>query len=297
MFNGGREHYMTNKKNTNEIREVSKISLKKADELEVLHKNIPKYIQNLTAYGRGLGYIADEIDRFENDTGKSIQVDYEDGISPKKFIATFKVANNTPETLSNMTNTLSGVMTASTGSTVGVISAEFIDKTYYLKDLPKYFKELNLDQELIQLLEEIKPSLADDWKAVRDNLTTRSSAGIKNAIVHARTVVDEIGWMTDFDYLKNLPWKIELDKEGKPIRAVRYAWIAYGDKLPNDLNGDPLKDTLYKSLNSGYKEFGKIAHVSPIPISQYPNALSACNAVGNALIQYLELGGERLENY
>lgn len=101
--------------------------------------------------------------------------------------------------------------------------------------------------------------------------------------------------MTDYEHLKLLSWGGYFDDRNKPIRAVRYAWINYGDELPVKLNGDPREDTLYKSLNSGYKEFGKITHISPIPLSRHPNAITACDAVGTALVQYLESGMNRLK--
>jgi len=286
---------MKKKKLTDEMRKASKIAAKKADELRGLHKNIPQFITKLTVFGKGLNYVADETDRIEDETGKSVDFHSEDGFTPKAFTDNFKIINNSSGSLSDMTSTLSTMITSYTGSIVNFVTLQSVESRDYVQDLPIIFEDLKIDDELIPLLKEIKPSLAEDWQEVRDNLVLKTSQGIKNAIVHARTVVDNLGWMTDYNHIGSLSWGKHFDDKKKPIRAVRYAWINYGDDLPTKLNGDPRNDTLFKSLNSGYKEFGEITHVSPIPLSQHPNAITACNAVGIALVQYIESGMDRLK--
>lgn len=286
---------MKKKKQTDEMRKASKIAANKADELRGLQKNIPQFITKLSAYGKGLKYVADETDRIEVDSGKSVNILPEDGFTPEAFTDNFILINNTSGSLSDMTNALSSMVTSYTGSIANIVTLQSLEENDYLQELPIILEDLKIDDELIELLKKIKPSLAEDWQAVRDNLVLESSSGMKNAIVHARTVVDELGWMTNYKHIKMLPWGDYLDNKNDPVRAVRYGWIKYGDDLPGKLNGDPRKDTLFRSLNSGYSVFGKITHVSPIQLSQHPNAVTACNAVGMALVQYLESGMDRLK--
>ncbi len=284
---------MNKANDTEDMRKASEIALAKAEELKELQVMIPRHIRVLTAFGGGLGYVADEIDRMKADTGETVPLIFPPGFTPNDFNQSYHTVANAPASLSAMSITISGVLTASTGSTASVASTQRVGNNEYLKDLPLYFEDLHLDEELIPLLKKVKPSLTGNWEAVRDNLTVTTSEGIKNAIVHARTVADEISWMPDYNHLRSLPW-CQLDDKGDPIRAIRYGWIKYGDNLPNVLNGKAQDDELFKSFNGGYKEFGEITHISPIPLSQHSNAVTACNAVGMALVQYLEIGSKKL---
>lgn len=181
---------MKKKKHTDEMREASGIAAKKADELRDLHKNIPRFVTKLTVYGNGLNYVADETDRIEDETGKSVDFHSVHGFTPKAFIDDFKIINNTSGSLSDMTNALSSMITLYTGSIVNFVTLQSVGTNDYVQDLPIIFEDLKIDDDLIPLLKEIKPSLAENWQEVRDNLVLETSSGIKNAIVHARTVVD-----------------------------------------------------------------------------------------------------------
>ncbi len=152
---------MSHKNTTDEMRKAAEIALKRAEEMTALHQSLPQNINSLNAYGLGLSYIADEIDRIEQDTDQELHINFAGILSPTAFNLDYQNPDNTLEKIEGMTVTLSGIMTSASGSVVTYLVDEKVEPNNYLENLPTIFRNMDIDNQLIPLLEIIKPSLAD----------------------------------------------------------------------------------------------------------------------------------------
>jgi hypothetical protein len=275
-----------------EYREAAKAAKERANGLKVLGKDLPGYVRTLDGLGDFMDYTANELDRYGT-TYVSAPVNYS-GINfvPSDFMRSLN-AWSVPRgnDVQNSIVTLSGVGTSVTGSVLPQMQRTARPTDNYFANPPANFIQLRLTDELTPLLDQL--NLTPTWKSAWENLVLERDDSLKNACVNARTVVDEISWMPDTEYLKTLDW-CELDKEGRPIRAVRYAWIRHGDVLPESLGKNCKEDTYWKTFGQAYSELGKFVHKAGYDATSRTQVEVALKSLELGLIVYLEAGMTRL---
>lgn len=270
------------------------IALKgRAAALKELAEALPKQIRLLDAYSDLFNYTADELDRFHSNYPFAILTSpYLDQTPDDVNRSLLWTLPDTRDIQSTVT-AASGAGTGSLNYFIPEITKAAAPADPYFDSLPVSFKQLQGSEELIPLLDQLDLTLGSTWIAAWENLSLKRFDSLKNASVNARTVVDRISWLPDYEHLKTLPWYIG-DKENKPIRAVRYAWIRYGDDLPNLLKSDSREDLLWKSFGAAYSVLEKFIHTTSYDSMSASRVWTALVALENGLLQYLRDGMERL---
>jgi len=275
------------------FREAGKAAKDKANELKDLANVLPGYIRTLDGYGDFMNYTADELERFGTKYPSVPSIRTSLQFSPQNFMDTLSWNVTNPKEIEISITTLSGVGTSVTGSVLPVIESFAQPDDPFFSNPPQNFSQLRFTDDLTQLLDDLNPVLSPIWKSAWDNIVLEREDSLKNVSVNSRTVVDEVSWLTNYEHLKTLPW-CELDKEGKPIRAVRYGWIRYGDNLPPELKNNSIKDLRWKVFGQAYSELGKFIHKAGFDKTSRSQIETALKALEIGLIDYLKDGMTRL---
>lgn len=278
---------------SDEFKKDGDILKNKSNELKDLMSVAPDAIRTIDAYTEMLYYTADELKKFSRYDPKA--QDFPDFKGSEYYSIQSIYGLNIPSKAEvfAMGTSVSGLITDATSSVMYKVSVYPGYENDYFKNIPTKFLQLKFTDELCSFLHTIKPELATTWRSAWGQLALERADSIKNAAANARTVVDEISWIPNSEHLKSLKW-CALDDKEKPIRAVRYAWIRYGDILPESLKNDPSSDSNWKSFNGSYGSLQKYVHTTIFRIEDRQIVETALKAIEIALIGYLELGMERL---
>jgi hypothetical protein len=260
----------------------------RADGLQEFLAEAPRQIRLLRVYGDYLTYVGNEIDRA---TAAGIDLTSSPGlnISGIEQTLTWDVPN--PRDIGLTFTTSSG--TTNVTSELMVKYAQEQPNLALFQNPPESFRMLQTTKDANQTLNRLKPQLGDTWQRAWDAIAVGNLESVKTAAVNARTVVDEISWMTQYEHLKTLDW-CKLDDNGNPTRATRYAWILHGDTLPAGLSNDPSNDFVWKPFRDAYKRLSKYVHIADIA---HPDVIYVENHIKTiqiALEQYLREGSQRL---
>jgi hypothetical protein len=260
----------------------------RAGALQKLLAEAPRQIWLLRGYGDFLFYAADEIDRA---TSIGIDLSSSPGFNTLRIEQTLSWGVPSPSDI--------GLTFSATSGTTNLASELMVTWAVKQPDLqlfqnpPETFLSIQTTDETIQNLNTLKPGLGDTWQAAWNATAVGNVESVKTVAVNARTVVDQISWMPDYEHLKTLAW-CKLDQKDEPIRATRYAWILHGDNLPEELNNDPSNDPVWKTFGQAYRqlqEYVKVPVVSTASVLYVENCLKTIQV---GLEQYLREGFERL---
>ena len=268
------------------LKNIGSKLIDKSNDLQELAKIIPEQSRKFRAYGDFYNYVADEYTRLS-----SLGVDCD-----VTHIVDFQ---GIEDSLSWDVPTITQVYTTITigsGEATSITQPmmPYVDKKPdygLLKNPPESFRLLKVTDETIDQLNLIKNDLGDSWRKAWDCL---SGGDIKNTATHARTVIDELSWLVPYDQLKKLNW-CQFDNKGKPTRASRFAWILYGDSLPEKFDNNPNKDIVWEKLGKNYAILQKFVHISDIKQSDHYTIEFVMKALQEALEEYLKIGISRLK--
>ena len=284
---------MTEEKDSGErYIQVGTSLVEKSEELQRLGKDLPRYVRIFKGYGELFVYFGNEIKR-AGEAG----VEIDDSMI---FGSTLDDVMKTLTWTVPSTEAVSATMAAASDATVGTMSIAVSAadgstiESSFLQDPPESYWAVCETKAMVIRLNELKQGLGTTWENAWDALATIRPDSAKNASVNARTVVDELSWMTPYDYLKTLQWH-RLDNKGNPTRATRFAWIHYGDNLPHSLDGKPYNDDIWKSLKRSYNDLQKYVHCSETSQMEAKIIETNLKAIGVSLEEYLEAGFDRLK--
>jgi hypothetical protein len=174
---------------------------------------------------------------------------------------------------------------------------QYIDTEPELKLLenpPKSFQILKATDETIDKLNKLKGGLGDTWRNAWNAMAIKDLSSIKTIATNARTVFDELSWLAPVENVKKLNWCF-LDDNDKPTRATRFAWILYGDELPEFCNNNPSNDPSWKSLKKNYDELQQYVHLSSSQQSDLMQLEITMKALQESIEHYLDFGYDRLK--
>ena len=253
-------------------------------------KIIPDQYRKMVAFGDYYNYVADEYDRLSS-TG--IDLKNSSGFNDLDLIE--KAFDwDVPSTYDVTTTTV----TAS-GSSTSITQPFFpyIDSNPELKILenpPESYKILIATDETIDKLNLLKEGLGNSWRNAWNAIGTKDLSSVKTVATNARTVFDELSWLAPNDLLTKLEW-CSLDDKDRPTRATRFAWILYGNELPESLNKDPSNDPSWKAFKKNYDKLQKYVHLSSIKQSYLIELEIIMKALQGSIEHYLNFGFERLK--
>lgn len=272
------------------IKNIGNQMVSKAQDLNELLKIIPDQSRKMTAYGEYYIYVADEMERLFSLKGVGFFA------SPKLNLD--KLEQSVLWTLPSAYNiTTTTAMAAGTSTEIIAPFLPYVDSEPELKLLdnpPESFKNLIATEETIDRLNKLKEGLGDTWRNAWNAMAVKNLNSIKTVATNARTVFDELSWFAAVENLKKLDW-CSLDKTGKPTRATRFAWILYGDELPESCNKNPSNDPSWKSFNKNYGELEKYVHLISLQQSNLIQLEIIMKALQGSIEHYLNFGYDRLK--
>ncbi len=285
----------------NHSREIEKKANEKADDLEKLGKILPGAVRSLRVYGDIFNYIGKECDRLEAERGQAppeltrfltITMHGIEGSLTWDVPAPHAIEDS----LSRMSLLTSGTAGYSGSCYSGETAVGRPMLAPYFNKLPDILEPLSSLEETCQKLDQLKAEWGVLWRAAWDNAATERPDSAKNAATNARTVVDEMGWMVPQGELSKCPW-CEYDKEGKPTRASRYAYIRYGPNLPPQLNKNPGQDPSWKPISEAYNLLNKYTHRADTTAEGLAEIKVHLKIIQSHLTIYLVEGQARLRKW
>ena len=283
----------TAKEISEELKTTSKIVKEKSEEAKKFVQTATKFVKLMDANVEMMEYTAKELDEFYKQHPEAL--DFPEYRGEQYFNARKVSSLSIPDEMqmSDVSASISGLVNDTTSAVMPLIINYPGYSSKYYQGLPLSYTQLQFTDELLSLLDSLgRHDLAVIWNNAREQLALNTTISLKNSANNARTVVDELSWLPDYKHLEKLKW-CEL-AEGKPIRAVRCAWILYGDDLPDQLNNDSKEEPNYKALNSGYQNFAKYVHLSSFNVSEKFVLESSLNIIEASLINYIKMGRDRL---
>lgn len=265
----------------------------KKEELKSLVQKAPLIIRQMEANAEMLKYAANELDKFSNYANKPIDFPDYKGSQFYGIDQIRQLSIPSEQSLFYMSASVAAITSDATGSIAPVVTKYPGYESKYLDLLPPSYEQYLRSNELCDLLKELDDNYADTWLNAQNQLNMDGTDSLKNASTNARTVVDQISWLPDYDHLKKYDWFVS-DNKGGPTRAVRYAWILHGDKLPAEIGNDCTKDHTWRTLFSGYDKLGKYVHIIKFSKVEKYEVQSSLKAIEIALINYITQGKQRL---
>lgn len=262
---------------------------RRADDLQKLTKSAPNQIRQLRGYGDYLNYFGSEIDRASK---HGINYNASPGISYFDVQKTLTWDVPSPSNIGITISTASGVTNCA--SDWMVVLAVQKPGLNFFQDPPESFISLGITEHTVDVINQLKQGLGDTWRTAWDATAIGTIESINTVAVNTRTVVDEIGRMSPYEYLKQLDW-CKFDDKGEPTRASRYAWILHGDNLPDDLNSNPSNDPIWRSFKVAYKGIQKYVHTTDVKKVDILYVKTHLKSLQVGLEQYLREGFDRLK--
>ena len=268
------------------LKDIGSKLIDKSNELQELKKIIPEQSRKIRAYGDYYNYVAEEYTRLSS---LGVDCDVTQVVDFQSIENSLSWEVPTILQIYTTTTTVSGESPSITQPMMPYVD----EKPDYglLQNPPESFILLQITDETIDQLDLIKDGLGESWRNAWDCL---GGDDIKNAAVHARTTIDELSWLVPYDHLAKLNW-CQLDDNGKPTRASRFAWILHGDSLPAEIDNNPSKDFVWKKFGKNYKALQKFVHISDIKQSDRLTIDLVMKALQEALEEYLNFGISRLK--
>jgi len=259
----------------------------KADDLQDLVQAAPDVIRKFRGIGDYYKYVADEYERLQDQEGIFL------GIPQSTFDDVDAVLSLELPSVDQ----LALATRAATASTTS-ISIPLVDlsherpELHILNDPPQRFRSLRETSDIKGKLNELKQGLGNSWKNASNSIEVSGVDSVKNSASNARTVVDELSWLTPYDIISKLTW-CEFDDKKRPTRASRYAWIMYGEDGPST---KPAEDPAWKPLNDAYKRLNKYVHITSIVEADISYMQSLLITIQDSLEEYLRRGFNRLKS-
>ncbi|MCX5813610.1 MAG: hypothetical protein NT178_13850 [Proteobacteria bacterium] len=269
------------------IKNIGNQLIFKAQDLNKLAKIIPEQSKILRAYGEYYNYVAGEYERLPSkDVNVSDSLKFSLGDLEKTFCWTvpsaYKVA-------------ITAAMAAGTSPQITAIFLPYIDSKPELKLLdnpPESFKILKATGETIDKLNKLSEGLGGTWRDACNAMAMNDLSSIKTVAINARTAFDELSRLVPVEILKKLDWCVLHEK--KPNRPTRFAWILYGEDLPESCNKNPSNDPSWKSFKINYDELQKYVHLSSLQKSNLIQLDIIMKALQGSMDHYLYFGYDRL---
>lgn len=270
------------------IKNIGNRLISKSQDLNKLAKIIPDQSRKMTAYGEYYIYVANELERLPS---KVVVFDASLKSNLDELEQTF---NWTLPFDYNITATT--VMASGTSPLITAPLLPYIDNEPELKLLenpPESFKILTKIDETIDKLNKLKEGLGDSWRNAWNAMAIKDLSSIKTVAINARTAFDELSWLVPVEFLKKLDWCV-LHKK-KPDRPTRFAWILYGNDLPESCNKNPSNDPSWKSFKTNYDGLQKYIHLSSLQKSNLIQLDIIMKALQGSMERYLNFGYDRLK--
>lgn len=260
----------------------------RADALQELVAEAPRQIRLLRGYGDFLFYAGNEIDR-----AASIGIDLSSspGFNTLRIEQTLSWGVPRPSDIGLTFSATSG--TTNLASELMVTFAVEQPDLQLFQNPPESFLLIRTTDETIQNLNNLQPGLGNTWQAAWNAIAVGNVDTVRTAAANARTVIEEISRIPPYDHLESLDW-CEMDERGRPTRATRYAWILYGDTLPEELNNNPSNDHIWKPFGQAFDKLQRYLHVSNVTNTDILYVENYVKTIQVGLEQYLREGSQRL---